>query len=100
MALHTAFTELVGCEVPIQLAPMGGVPTPGLIAAVNDAGGVGGFGGGPTPGEALTVLLQRIRAATDGPLAINVLMPFVPDDVVDVASQHANVVDFYHGEPD
>lgn len=39
MALRTSFTELVGCDVPIQLAPMGGVPTPALIAAVNQAGG-------------------------------------------------------------
>jgi NAD(P)H-dependent flavin oxidoreductase YrpB (nitropropane dioxygenase family) len=35
MLLPTAFTELVGCGVPIQLAPMGGgIVTPELVAAV------------------------------------------------------------------
>jgi nitronate monooxygenase len=39
--LNTAFTELVGCQVPIQQAGMGGVATPELAAAVADAGGLG-----------------------------------------------------------
>jgi NAD(P)H-dependent flavin oxidoreductase YrpB (nitropropane dioxygenase family) len=40
--LRTAFTELVGCQVPIQLAPMGGgVVTPELAIAVSGAGGLG-----------------------------------------------------------
>ncbi len=40
--LRTAFTDLVGCQVPIQLAPMGGgVVTPELAIAVSAAGGLG-----------------------------------------------------------
>jgi len=39
--LQTAFTRLVGCSVPIQQAGMGGAATPGLAAAVSDAGGLG-----------------------------------------------------------
>jgi Nitronate monooxygenase len=40
--LRTAFTDLVGCQVPIQLAPMGGgVVTPELAMAVSRAGGLG-----------------------------------------------------------
>src|SRR5258706_3285882 len=41
MPLATRFTELAGCAVPIQQAPMGLVSTPGLAVAVADAGGVG-----------------------------------------------------------
>jgi hypothetical protein len=33
----TAFTELVGCEVPIQLAGMGAASTAELAAAVSSA---------------------------------------------------------------
>src|SRR6266545_2776200 len=77
MALHTAFTRLVGCNVPIQLAPMGGIPTPALIAAVNEAGGMGALGAGPMPAEALAATLGQVRAHTVGPLAVNILMPFL-----------------------
>lgn len=101
MALQTSFTDLVGCEVPIQLAPMGGVPTPALIAAVNEAGGMGGFGSGPMPVEALAAFLDQVRAHTDGPLAVNLLIPYLEDlELVAVASGRATVVDFYHGPPD
>jgi nitronate monooxygenase len=37
MAMTTAFTELAGCRVPIQLAPMGSVSTPALAVAVAEA---------------------------------------------------------------
>ena len=39
--LATAFTELVGCQVPIQWAAMGGATTPQLATAVSRAGGLG-----------------------------------------------------------
>lgn len=39
--MRTAFTDLVGCEVPIQLAPMGAICTPELVAAVAGAGAMG-----------------------------------------------------------
>src|SRR6266511_2104897 len=98
MALHTAFTRLVGCNVPIQLAPMGGIPTPALIAAVNEAGGMGALGAGPMPAEALAATLGQVRAHTVGPLAVNILMPFLDLDVVKVAAGGATLVDFYHGD--
>ncbi len=100
MSLTTTFTELVGCDVPIQLAPMGGVPTPALIAAVNEAGGMGALGAGPMPSEALAATLSVVRAHTLGPLAVNILVPYLDLDVVKVAAGGATVVDFYHGDPD
>lgn len=100
MALRTGFTELVGCEVPIQQAPMGGIPTPELIAGVHEGGGMGAIGVGPMPPEAVAPTLERIRARTDGPLLVNVLIPFLDPEVVKVAAAGAQAVDFYHGEPD
>jgi nitronate monooxygenase len=41
MASPTRFTELVGCRVPTQQAPMGSVSTFALAVAVADTGGVG-----------------------------------------------------------
>lgn len=80
---------------------MGGVPTPALIAAVNQAGGMGAFGTGPMPVEALSATLDQVRAHTEGPLAVNILMPYLDDrEAVKVAAEAATVVDFYHGTPD
>jgi nitronate monooxygenase len=39
--LSTRFTDLVGCTVPIQQAPIGGCANPRLAAAVAEAGGLG-----------------------------------------------------------
>ncbi len=100
MALRTAFTELVGCDVPIQLAPMGGVPTPALIAAVIGAGGMGALGAGPMPAPALAATLDQLRTSAKGPLAVNVLVPYLDREVVEVAAAGATLVDFYHGPPD
>lgn len=100
MALRTRFTEIFGCEVPIQLAPMGGVNTPELIAAVIGAGGMGALGAGPMPGPVLAAVLEQVRARTQGPLLVNFLIPFMEVDAVEVAAGQAQCVDFYHGEPD
>ena len=39
--MTTRFTELVGCDVPIQLAGMGPICSDELCAAVSEAGGLG-----------------------------------------------------------
>ncbi len=96
MALHTAFTELVGCDLPIQLAPMGGICTPELNAAVTEAGGMGGFAALFFPPDQLENMLAAVPAR---PLVVNFLVPVMNEASVDVAAQHATVVDFYHGAP-
>jgi NAD(P)H-dependent flavin oxidoreductase YrpB (nitropropane dioxygenase family) len=63
--LRSAFTELVGCQVPIQLAPMGGgVVTPELAIAVARAGGLGMLQrADPTPLADRITKLERIEIA-------------------------------------
>ena len=100
MALHTAFTDLVGCSVPIQLAPMGGVIPPRLIAAVTRAGGMGAVGVGFDDAASLPPVLDAIDAVAEGPYLVNMLIPFLDRAVVEVAASRAKVVDFYHGHPD
>jgi NAD(P)H-dependent flavin oxidoreductase YrpB (nitropropane dioxygenase family) len=58
--LTTAFTELVGCRLPLRQAPMGGVTTPELVAAVADAGAVGMVPAQMLPAEALAALLDDL----------------------------------------
>jgi NAD(P)H-dependent flavin oxidoreductase YrpB (nitropropane dioxygenase family) len=98
--METRFTELVGCEVPLQLAPMGQVCTPALIGAVTGAGAMGMTGIPLAPPAVVASALDVLLAAAHGPVGFNVLMPFLDLDVVEVAAARCKVVDFYHGEVD
>src|SRR3982751_4147583 len=68
----TAFTERVGVQHPLVLAPMAGGPsTPALCAAVSEAGGLGSYGAAYVVPAKLRELIREIRGATARPFAIN-----------------------------
>jgi NAD(P)H-dependent flavin oxidoreductase YrpB (nitropropane dioxygenase family) len=94
------FTKLVGCELPLQLAPMGGICTPELVAAVTSAGAMGMTALPLAPAPVVRDALATFRGQATGPFGYNVLLPFLDRDVVDVAAQACTVVDFYHGAVD
>jgi nitronate monooxygenase len=99
--LTTPFTELLGCRVPLQQAPMGGVTTPELVAAVAGAGAVGMVPAQMLPADALASLLEDLTARTDGVVGVTFLLPFGADPAcVEVAAAKARLVDFYYGDPD
>lgn len=98
--LRTSFTDLVGCRLPIQLAPMGGAGSPDLVAAVVEAGGMGMFATALVPVAAMESALERVAARTSGPVGFNVLMPFYDEGFVDALAPRVRLVDFYHGAPD
>ena len=98
--LTTRFTELVGCQAPIQLAPMGANCTPELLAAVAEAGGLGMVAFHLAPANVVAAALDTITAEVAGPVGMNFLIPFVERDAVEVAARRAKLVDFYHGDVD
>jgi nitronate monooxygenase len=98
--LATAFTELVGCRVPIQQAGMGGVATPGLAAAVADAGGLGMVNMVLMPAAEVAVALDALTSRTTGRVGMNILMPFLDRDVVEIAASRVRVVEFFYADPD
>jgi nitronate monooxygenase len=77
----TRAAELLGVRYPIVQAPMGGVTTAELVAAVSNAGGLGAFGAARTDPEELRATIRRIRELTDRPFAVNVFAwpPFDAD---------------------
>ncbi len=94
--LRTSFTDLVGCSVPIQLAPMGAADDPELAAAVMEAGGMGMLASTLTPLPAMRSMVEAVRQRADGPLGVNVLMPFLDESMVDDLAALVDYVDFYH----
>ncbi|MEY8017127.1 nitronate monooxygenase [Mycobacterium servetii] len=62
--------------VPIVGAPMAGGPgTPALAAAVSNAGGLGFIPGGHRTAEQFAADIAAARAATTGPLGVNLFVP-------------------------
>jgi nitronate monooxygenase len=69
---HNPLLALLDIEKPIILAPMAGVNTPALTAAVSNAGGLGSYGVGAMNADAARKTISEIRALTTKPFNINV----------------------------
>ncbi|MFO1201598.1 MAG: nitronate monooxygenase [Tabrizicola sp.] len=76
--LSNPLTRLLGCDVPVLLAGMGGVAHWELAAAVANAGGYGMLGMVREPVSLITSEVTALRAATDRPFAVN-LIPAATD---------------------
>ena len=88
--METRFTSLVGCRLPFQLAPLGGVGTTELAAAISAAGGLGMVPYGVAPPDAML-----------GPAGVGFLMPYLPGvQAVAQAADGVRVLDFFEGDPD
>ncbi|MGU7770434.1 NAD(P)H-dependent flavin oxidoreductase [Burkholderia sp. MR1-5-21] len=77
----------LGIRAPIIQAPMAGVSTPALAAAVSNAGGLGSLGVGATNAEGARKMIRDTRALTDRPFNINVFchQPATPNAAVERA---------------
>ncbi len=64
--------QTLGIDLPIIQAPMAGVSTPAMAAAVSNAGGLGSIGVGPVGAEAARAMIAAVGAATDRPFNVNV----------------------------
>ncbi len=67
-----ALLEKIGIAVPIVQAPMAGVSTPALAAAVSNAGGLGSIGVGAASAEVAREMIHEVHTATGCPFNVNV----------------------------
>ena len=96
MPLRTRFTELFGCQYPLQQAGMGGMTTPDLALAVARAGGLGMLSG--TIGqEALSAQLDVLPEGAA--IGVNFLVPFVDQAALEEAAARSLLVEFFWGVP-
>src|SRR6266404_7532502 len=64
--------QKIGISLPIIQAPMAGVSTPEMAAAVSNAGGLGSIGVGAVDAETARKMIASIQAASDRPFNVNV----------------------------
>jgi nitronate monooxygenase len=69
--VRTELCDLLGLEVPIVLAPMGGAVTPALAAAVSNAGGLGMLPLSWSAPQEIRVIVEETRSQTSRPFGIN-----------------------------
>lgn len=69
--MKTRVTELLGIDHPILQAPMAGVSTPALAAAVSNAGALGAIGVGAAGAQGARAMMREVRAQTNKPYHAN-----------------------------
>ena len=72
-ALRTPVCDLLGCDVPVLLAGMGGVSRWELAAAVANAGGYGMLGMVREDPGLIEREVRALKAATERPFAVNLI---------------------------
>ena len=68
----SSFLELIGIDLPIVQAPMAGISTPALAAAVSNAGGLGSLGLGAMDAAGARTTIAEFRALSPRSLHANV----------------------------
>jgi nitronate monooxygenase len=92
--------ELLHCELPIQLAPMGSVAaTPSLPLAVAGAGGHGMYPALGLPPAAIAPVMDALGGATRA-FGVNFIVPLMDRASLELAVQRAPYVDFFLADPD
>ncbi len=75
--MKTSVTEMFGCKYPVWLSGMTGISTPELVAAVNNAGGLGLLATADLTLDQTREAIKKVRKATDKPFGANVPL-FIP----------------------
>ena len=68
-------TSVLGIRAPVLCAPMWGVTTPQMVAAVSNAGGLGVLPSALLGGEALCEAIAEVKKLTDRPFAVDLRVP-------------------------
>ncbi|RKF23279.1 nitronate monooxygenase [Altericroceibacterium spongiae] len=66
-----AFCERLGLTIPLIQAPMAGITTPELAAAVSNAGALGSLGLGAANASKAGEMMSQLRSATEKPFNVN-----------------------------
>ncbi|MFL5586302.1 MAG: NAD(P)H-dependent flavin oxidoreductase [Ktedonobacteraceae bacterium] len=98
--LQTSLCTMLNIELPIIQAPMGGVASPALAAAVSNAGGLGML---PLTWHNLGAVRRAIRQTrqlTDRPFGVNLILQWPQQERLKACLEEGvSVVSFFWGDP-
>lgn len=97
---RTRFTELVGCELPIQLAAMSRIVTPPMAAEVSNLGGLGMLAIGRAKAAAARRQVEQVLTLTKRPVGAGFLVLFLDRDALEEVAANLPIVEFFWGWPD
>ncbi|MBI1815048.1 MAG: nitronate monooxygenase [Deltaproteobacteria bacterium] len=98
--METTFTKIFGLRHPIMQSQMGGVSSPELVAAVSNAGGMGMLAAGGVPPELLRAQIEQVRALTDKPFGVNLLLPVLQPGQAEVCIEaRVPLLSLFWGDP-
>src|SRR5499426_545793 len=99
--MKTALCHMLGIEYPIIAAPMGPDLTgPEMVAAVSNAGGLGILQAQFCAAPLFREEIHRVRALTDKPFGVNLLLHFPVEDQVAVClEERVPVLSLFWGDP-
>ena len=100
--MKTRITELLGIEYPIIQGGMAWVAESHLAAAVSAAGGLGLIGGANAPAEVIRNYIREVKAVTDKPFGVNVMLmsPYADEVAKVVVEEGVKVVTTGSGNPE
>jgi nitronate monooxygenase len=81
--MRTTLARVLGIDVSLLQAGMGGVAGPELACAVSKAGAAGCAGGYKLAGDALSAMLARLAAGTGRPVGVNLIPEVVGPEELD-----------------
>ena len=99
--MKTPLCHTLGIEHPIIAAPMGpDLSGPELVAAVSNAGGLGILQAQFCPPPLFRDEIRRVRALTDRPFGVNLILHFpVADHVAICLDERVPVLSLFWGDP-
>ena len=100
--MKTRITELLGIECPIIQGGMAWVAEHNLAAAVSAAGGLGLIGGANAPAEVIRNYIREVKAVTDKPFGVNVMLmsPYADEVAKVIVEEGVKVVTTGAGNPE
>lgn len=100
--MKTRITELLGIEYPIIQGGMAWVAESHLAAAVSAAGGLGLIGGASAPAEVISNYIREVKAVTDKPFGVNIMLmsPHADEVAKVVVEEGVKVVTTGAGNPE
>jgi NAD(P)H-dependent flavin oxidoreductase YrpB (nitropropane dioxygenase family) len=97
--MPNAFCTLVGIDIPIVQASMGGATCPQFAAAVSNAGGLGTLALGWSPPDEVRAEIRATRALTSRPFGVNLVLTQAQDERLAICiAEGVPVISFFWGQ--